>query len=68
MAKKKSKSEKKAQRESSGEPADGREEIRIVGRRLTAKDAGWISPRAIVIPVTFTPLDPPEPLPERRSG
>lgn len=28
---------------------------------LTAKDAGWRSPGVFVMPVTFVPIDPPEP-------
>ena len=41
------------------------EQITFVGRRITAADAGWISPTQLVAPVTFVPLDPPQPQPKK---
>lgn len=35
-------------------------------RRITAKDAGWITPTAFVAPITMVPIDPPRPLNRRR--
>lgn len=29
---------------------------------ITAKDAGWITPTAFVLPLTFVPVDPPRPI------
>lgn len=39
-----------------GGDAERREHI------ITAKDAGWITPTAFVLPLTFVPVDPPRPI------
>lgn len=31
-------------------------------RMITAKDAGWITPTAFVLPLSFVPVDPPRPI------
>lgn len=33
---------------------------------ITAKDAGWRSKSLYVLPMTFVPVDPPEPVPKDR--
>lgn len=43
-------------------------EMRPIGRIITAKDAGWITPTLFVAPVTLVPIDPPRPLKKRRRG
>ena len=48
------------------QPCDVPPETRRRERILTAKDAGWLSPTRVVIPLTFVPIDPPRPLPKRR--
>ena len=45
------------------EPAS---EVRRGKRRITVKDAGWITPTAFVAPLTFVPVDPPRPIKKRR--
>jgi hypothetical protein len=49
--------------EQATEPAG---EVRRGKRRITAKDAGWITPTAFVAPLTFVPVDPPRPIKKRR--
>jgi hypothetical protein len=41
-------------------------EVRHGKRRITATDAGWITPTAFVAPLTFVPVDPPRPIKKRR--
>lgn len=41
-------------------------EMRPIGHIITAKDAGWITPTAFVLPVKLVPIDPPRPLKKRR--
>lgn len=31
-------------------------------RMITAKDAGWITPTAFVLPLKLVPVDPPRPI------
>lgn len=35
-------------------------------RMITAKDAGWITPTAFVLPLKLLPVDPPRPIKRRR--
>lgn len=37
-----------------------------IGRVITVKDAGWVTPSMFVAPLTFVPIDPPRPLNRRR--
>jgi hypothetical protein len=46
--------------------AESEQVTKILGHRITAKDAGWRSPTLFVAPLKFIPIDPPEPLPKRR--
>lgn len=39
-----------------GEP---RREAKSTVRMITAKDAGWITPTAFVLPIKLVPVDPP---------
>ena len=67
MAKKKNNPpESQPQSETSDKHGDTAGDHPILGHRLTARDAGWRSPTTFVAPLTFTPIDPPEPLPKRR--
>ena len=58
------------QRDSEGDstskkPAQERQpqgEVRRKGRVITAKDAGWVTPTAFVLPLKFVPVDPPRPI------
>ncbi|HVA51579.1 MAG TPA: hypothetical protein VNH11_34880 [Pirellulales bacterium] len=34
-------------------------ERRRKGRVITAKDAGWVTPTAFVLPIKLVPVDPP---------
>lgn len=42
-----------------GQERQPQDEVRRKGRVITAKDAGWITPTAFVLPVKFVPVDPP---------
>lgn len=43
-----------------------RGEVRRKVRMITAKDAGWITPTAFVLPLKLVPVDPPRPIKRRR--
>lgn len=39
-----------------------RREAKSTVRMITAKDAGWITPTAFVLPIKLVPVDPPRPI------
>lgn len=68
MAKKKSNKPKKSEGKKDRASARGPvEDIQFVGRRITAKDAGYLSPTKLVLPLKFPPFEPPRPRPKKRS-
>jgi hypothetical protein len=46
----------------SAQNAERREKTGRRGRIITAKDAGWITPTAFVLPLKLLPVDPPRPI------
>lgn len=45
--------------EKSAEGAEAQGEPRRKGRVITAKDAGWVTPTAFVLPIKLVSVDPP---------
>lgn len=41
------------------------DETKRTVRMITAKDAGWITPTAFVLPLKLMPVDPPRPIKKR---
>lgn len=56
---------KRPAQEAEAQEGAAQEKTRRRGRIITAKDAGWITPTAFVLPLKLVPVDPPRPIKKR---